>query len=72
MVNIMKLKGKIVENGMNISSLADEMGIDRATLYRRMNRDGETFTIKEANQICEILNLSKEEAMAIFFTNDVA
>jgi len=72
MVNIMKLKGKIVENGMNISTLANSMDIDRATLYRRMQANGESFTIKEANEICRILNLSSEEAKAIFFKDYVA
>ncbi|WP_277680354.1 helix-turn-helix domain-containing protein [Gracilibacillus dipsosauri] len=72
MVNIMKLKGKIVERGMNVGQLAEKMGIDRATLYRRINNNGDSFTIREANQICEILDLSKEEAIAIFFKNEVA
>lgn len=72
MVNIMKLKGKIVENGMNVGQLADKMGIDRATLYRRLNNDGATFTIKEANQIYQLLGLTRDEAMAIFFKDYVA
>ena len=35
MVNTNKLKGKIVECGMNISELAELIGIDKATLYRK-------------------------------------
>lgn len=71
-MNVNKLKGKIVENEMNITTLAKRMGIDRATLYRKINRDGETFTIKEVNLIVEILNLTTEEAMEIFFKDFVA
>lgn len=71
-LNVNKLKGKIVENEMNITTLAKRMGIDRATLYRKINRDGETFTIKEVNLIVEILNLTTEEAMEIFFKDFVA
>ncbi|WP_010530502.1 helix-turn-helix domain-containing protein [Lentibacillus jeotgali] len=66
MVNIMKLKGKIVENGMNVGDLAKQMKIDRATFYRRMNDNGDTFTIKEVQQICKLLNLTNEEAISIF------
>ena len=71
-MNVNKLKGKIVENEMNVSELAKEMHIDRATLYRKLNSKGESFTIKEANLIVKILNLSVQEAMDIFFKDTVA
>lgn len=72
MVNINKLKGKIVENGLSIEKLADNIGIDRSTLYRKINNNGETFTIKEADLIVNTLNLTAEEAKAIFFSQIVA
>ncbi len=72
MVNINKLKGKIVENGLTIEKLADNIGIDRSTLYRKINNNGETFTIKEADLIVKALNLTAEEAKAIFFSQIVA
>jgi len=72
MINVNKLKGKIVENGMTISELAKRIGIDRSTLYRKLNNNGETFTIKEANLICRELKLTSEEATAIFFTKEIA
>ena len=37
MVNINMLKGKIVERGMNVTKLASEIGIDRSSLYRKIN-----------------------------------
>ncbi|WP_031513993.1 helix-turn-helix domain-containing protein [Desulfofalx alkaliphila] len=72
MVNINKLKGKIVERGMSVGDLAKEIGVDRSTLYRKMNASGEPFTIREANLICKALKLSGQEAMAIFFSDCVA
>ena len=73
MINVNKLRGKIVENGMSVAEVAAIMGIDKSTLYRKMKSGtGETFTISEARSICEILNLSVEEATAIFFSNYVA
>ena len=72
MVNINKLKGKTVENELTIAELAEKIGLDRSTLYRKLNSEGETFTIKEANLICNVLQLSKQEAMEIFFSQTVA
>lgn len=66
-INVNKLRGKIVENGLNMSTLAIELEIDRSTLYRKVNSEGDKLTIKEANKIVEILNLDSQEAMAIFF-----
>lgn len=71
-VNVNKLKGKIIERGMNISALAEIMGIDRATLYRKMSNNGETMLVKDANSIVSALDLSVEEAVAIFFSQLVA
>lgn len=72
MINVNKLKGKIVECGLSVDELAEKIGLDKSTLYRRLHKNGETFSIREANLICEALSLTKEEATAIFFTNFVA
>ena len=34
MVNVNKLRGKIVENGMSVEKLAGAIGVDKATIYR--------------------------------------
>lgn len=72
MVNINKLKGKIVENGYNISVFAKMLNIDKATFYRKLAQDGETFSVKEAGLICEKLKLKSDEAVSIFFSDLVA
>ena len=72
MVNIKKLKGKIVEKGMTVAQLAGAMKIDPATLYRRLNNKGESFTIGEVNRIVAALSLTTEEATNIFFDTEVA
>lgn len=72
MVNVDKLKGKIVENRCTIAELASKIGIDRATFYRKISEKGETFSIREANAIVKELNLSREEALNIFFAQDVS
>lgn len=71
MVNVSKLKGKIVECNTTQEELASKIGIDKSTFYRKMKQDG-NFSIKEVNSIVSTLNLSKDEAMAIFFAETVA
>ena len=65
-MKILKLRGKMVEKGMNVEALASAMNIDRATLYRKLN-DGEKFTIGDAKKIRAALDLIDEEAIDIFF-----
>ena len=71
-VNTNKLKGKIVEQGMTVATLADEIGIDKSTLYRKLSNGGDSMLVKEANAIVKALRLSAEDAVAIFFSHSVA
>ena len=71
MVNVDLLKRKIAERRTNVTEIAADMGVDKATLYRRI-ADGSTFTIGEVGKITEILNLSHDEALSIFFNQNVA
>jgi len=72
MININKLKGKIIEKGLNTSGLAKVMGIDKSTLYRKFKNSGEDISIKEATLIVKALDLTIDEANAIFFNQFVA
>lgn len=72
MTNTNKLRGKIVEKGMNVEILAKETGMNRSTFYRKLNSNGENFTIKEADLIIRALQLSCDEAVSIFFSQYVA
>lgn len=64
-MNINKLRGKIVEKEMNIEALAAVIGINRASLYRKLN-DAEKITIGEASKMKEALEMSDAEAYEIF------
>lgn len=72
LVNVNKLKAKLVEVGMNVEELSEKIGMDRATFYRRLSSNGDTFSIKEADSIINELGLTKEEVNAIFFSQFVA
>lgn len=71
MINVAKLKGLIVERGTTQQAVADSIGIDRSTFYRKMKKGGD-FSIEEAKGIKEQVPLSDAEAIEIFFGKEVA
>lgn len=72
MVDVPKLRGKMAEKELNIEKLAAEIGMNKATLYRKMADNGENFSIKEADSLSNALNLNIEEKCKIFFARNVA
>ena len=72
MVNVGKLRGRIVEQKLTMEKMAELTGIDRSTFYRKLSANGESISIREADLIVKHLDLSKDEAMAIFFHQPVA
>lgn len=71
-INIELLKQRIKEENIKPEQLAQKIGIDRATFYRKMKAGGVKFTVGEVQGIIEALNLSDVEAARIFFTETVA
>lgn len=71
MINTSKLKGLIVERGTTQQAVADSIGIDRSTFYRKMKKGGD-FSIEEAKKMKEEIPLSDDEAITIFFGSKVA
>ena len=61
------LKEKIEEKGMGFKELSGFMGINKATLYRKVNGETE-FTRGEIYDIILILDLSDCEIKEIFFS----
>ncbi len=70
MLDVQKLKGKIVEKGKSVESVSAELGINPATFYRKLKNN--SFEINEADKLVDILALTNEEAIAIFFSHFVA
>lgn len=68
MINTLKLKAKLKEKNMTQEELATKIGINASTLNQKINNTiGETLTIEEATKMSEILDISREERMDIFF-----
>jgi predicted transcriptional regulator len=68
-LNVAKLKGAMRERNVTQEKLSEQIGISISTLNRKLQspEDGDIFTVGEAVRIVRSLNLSKEDAMAIFF-----
>lgn len=62
-----KLYRHLAYNLLSMEALADNIGIHRATLYRRIERHGDNFTVAEIRAISQQLGLSKREILDIFF-----
>lgn len=65
-MNILKLKGKIVEKGMTNTNFAEKIGLPYTTFYRRLENNGKDFTIGEVERIVNALGLTQNEAIEIF------
>ena len=70
MINVMELKAQLKRTGMTQASLAEKVGMNPATLNRKINNvEGETLTVKEATDIAKSLDIPKEKLTFIFFAN---
>ncbi len=72
MVNINKLKGRIVENDTIVEEMAKHLNVAPSTIYRKIQASGDSFTVKEIEGIIEYLHLNAEETIAIFFSHLIA
>ncbi|WP_353180455.1 helix-turn-helix domain-containing protein [Delftia acidovorans] len=61
-----KLRGKIVEAGTTQEAVADQVGINRSTFYRKVKAEGVSFTIGEIHKIANAINLTQQDAIEIF------
>lgn len=64
------LLSKIKDSGMTMVAIAEKSGIDRATIYNRLNGIGE-WTASEIVSLSKALRLTKPERDAIFLTKSV-
>ena len=66
MFNQNLLKAKLLEKGVSIIELCNNLGICEATFYRKMARNGD-FSRFEIKKITETLRISDDERDRIFF-----
>jgi DNA-binding phage protein len=64
-----KLQAQMVLKGYNVSQVAEMLGINSATMYRKLGNDGD-FSRTEINQLIDILDI--EDIRGIFFAPSIA
>ncbi len=61
-----KLREKIVQMGTTQEAVADCIGVDRSTFYRKMKGQGLSFSVYEVQRIAGRLELSQMDVMEFF------
>lgn len=69
-MNLKLLNDKIEEINIPVSTIAEKMGVSRRTLYLKLSGK-RGFKVTEANNLCDILRLTYDEKMIIFFEKEV-
>ena len=64
--NMDLLRGKMAERKIGKEELAQRIGVDASTFYRKMKDEGISFTVGQMHKIVNVLSLTHEEATAIF------
>ena len=67
MVDTMKLKGIIVENGLTQEKVAEQIGLSKKTFYLRMKEA--KFGSDEMEKMIDILHI--DDPMSVFFAKKV-
>lgn len=70
-MNISELKAAMARKDINIPKLSELLEINKKTMYSRFSGKTE-FSLSEIKKIAEVLELSNEDILIIFFTEKVA
>lgn len=71
-MNIEKMKQFMKEHDLTPKDMAKAADINESTWFRKVNRDGDTLTVKEMNLIISAFGMGKSEAAEIFFNEKLA
>ena len=66
-----KFRGKVVSEGFTLAEVAEKIGINPATLDRKMSGKSD-FTRAELQKLKRLLNLTDAELNEIFFAEELA
>lgn len=69
MFNERKFKSALILNGVTVDDLAETLGVNKSTVYRKIERNGD-FSRDEISKIMRVLNLS--DPCDIFFDGELA
>lgn len=72
MVNIDLLKSVMRARNISIEQAANAINVNPSTFYRRINQNGETFTVSEVAKLAELLNMGGKTLERVFFEKKLA
>ena len=72
MVNIMRLKSALKAKNVTIEQASECLGVNPATFYRRINREGEKFTVLEVGKLAKLLDMDPQTMQDVFFDQQLA
>ena len=67
MVNTDKLKAVMQAKSISIEKASNVIGIDPSTFYRRIQKNGEKFTVSEVTKLADMLKIDSKTLQSIFF-----
>lgn len=68
-INVQRLRGKIAEGSKTQENVADAVGMNRSTFYRKLKSGGDGFTVGEIHKMMKYIPLTKREAADIFLNS---
>lgn len=71
-MNTEALKTFMETAGISAKQMANVIGVDVSTWYRKLQTNGDSFTIREMNTMIRRCNMSTVEAANIFFNEKLA
>ena len=72
MVNITRLKSAMRDRNVTVEQASEYIGVNAATFYRRISRDGEKFTVSEVGKLATLLGMDSATMQDIFFDKQLA
>ena len=63
-IDIDELEKELITHNLNKDVVAEKMGIDRSTFYRRLKHN--KLLVGDVHKLCEIIPLTREKAIEIF------
>ena len=61
------LRKAIKQCGLTVEKMLEAAGIDKTKFYRKLRDGGDKLSIGDAKKIAEVLKLSEEASMVIFW-----
>ncbi|MEG1104903.1 MAG: hypothetical protein RSD78_08695 [Oscillospiraceae bacterium] len=66
-MDLEKFYSQVEKSRISMEGIAEYLNMDRSTLYRRLAKNGSSFTLSEIRELVHLLALSPKDILVIFF-----